>query len=92
MVFYIEVSPRWVKYRPRVLGAVFIGAKNQECPEPQKSSKSSKMPRNIGSNEDPPGIDGPHSSDTNNFIRGLHGEYLISWGQKSDLKNAAACE
>jgi hypothetical protein len=27
-LFYIEVSPRWVKYRPRVLGAVFIGARN----------------------------------------------------------------
>jgi hypothetical protein len=54
--------------------------KNQECPEPQKSSKSSKMPRNIGSNEDPPGIDDRHLSDTPNFIRGLHGEYLVSWG------------
>jgi hypothetical protein len=48
------------------------------------------MPINIGSNEDPPGIDGRHVSDTNYFIRGLHGEYLVSWGQKSDLKVAAA--
>jgi hypothetical protein len=48
------------------------------------------MPGNIGSNEDPPGIDGRHLSDTNNFIRGQHGEYLVSWGQKSDLKVAIA--
>jgi hypothetical protein len=43
-----------------------------------------------GPTEHPPGIDGPHLSDTKNFIRGLHGEYLISWGQKSDLKVANA--
>jgi hypothetical protein len=50
-------------------------------PKPSKSSKPPKMHRNIGSNEDPRGIDGRHLSDTNNFIRGLHAEYLISRGQ-----------
>jgi hypothetical protein len=48
------------------------------------------MPRNRGPEEGSPGIDGRHWSDTNNFIRGWHGEYLISWGQKSDLKVAIA--
>jgi hypothetical protein len=35
---------------------------------------------------DSPGISGRHLSDTPNFIRGLHGRYPSSWGQKSDLK------
>jgi hypothetical protein len=84
---YRMLDPRWVNYRPRVLGAVFIGARNHECP---KVSKSRKCPQNRGPTEDPRGIDGRHWSDTNNFIRGLHGEYLVSWGQKNDLKVAIA--
>jgi hypothetical protein len=58
-------------------------------PNPPKSSKSSKMPRNRGPTEDPLGIGGRHLSDTNYFIRGLHGQYLVSWGNRrpSQLKS-----
>jgi hypothetical protein len=47
--------------------------------------KSPKMPRNRGLDKGSPGIDGRHLNDTNNFIRGLHGEYLVSWGQKTSI-------
>jgi hypothetical protein len=48
------------------------------------------MPRNRGPEEGSPGIGNRDLSDTNNFIRACHGQYLVSWGQKSDLKVAIA--
>jgi hypothetical protein len=38
------VSPRWVKYRPRVLGAVFIRVKNPANALFKKGKKRPKMP------------------------------------------------
>jgi hypothetical protein len=44
------------------------------------AAQKSGMPRNSGPEERSPGISGRDFSDTNYFIRGLHGEYLVSWG------------
>jgi hypothetical protein len=56
----------------------------QVRPESQETNETGAPRKNIARN--PP----PSLSDTPNFIRGLHGEYLVSWGQKSDLKIVAA--
>jgi len=45
------------------------GARNHDCPKPE-------IPEKVGFARNPP----PSLSDTPNFIRGLHGEYLVSWG------------
>jgi hypothetical protein len=44
-------------------------------PNPRKCPETGAPRKNIARN--PP----PSLSDTPNFIRGLHGEYLVSWGQ-----------
>jgi hypothetical protein len=71
------LDPRWVKYRPRLPSAAGLKeATNQES-EAQKRGKRNETEALL--------------SDTNNFIRAQHGEYLNSRGNRGppQLKSPA---